>query len=325
MNVSTITQADAGMAAAHATRTAPARVPDELKPLRRDVGRFRETRRMKLIRRGFGLLSRVAPGVAARLAYRALATPPSAPERPWQAKLRESAKMTRLPFRAGHVAVYEWGVGATVLMVHGWGARATHMGKMITPLVMAGYRVVSFDAPAHGQSSGRQTEPIEFAAAVHAVAQYAGHVHVAISHSFGAAGALMAHRDWGDVADHFVLVSPIESCMWFTEMFREYAGVSASVMERARQMVVDKYGGRFQWRQMAVVDLLRSAGRPTLVIHDEDDAEIPYAHSTLILEAGDHVSRFTTRDLGHHRLLGDSRVIQRVVKFVREQTHRYIG
>ncbi len=296
-----------------------------LRPLRRDVGRFRESRRLKVLRATFGVLSRTLPGVAAKLAYRALATPPRVAERPWQAQLRETATKIQLPFGAGHLAVYEWGLGPTVLMVHGWGARATHMGKMIPPLVAAGYRVVSFDAPAHGDSSGKRTEPVEFAAAVNAVAQHAGHVHVAITHSFGAAGALLAHRDWRHVADHFVLVSPIVSCMWFTEMFREYAGVSAQVMANARQMVVDHYSGRFLWERMSVVELLRSARRPTLVIHDTHDVEIPFAHSTAVLDAGSHVERFATHELGHHRLLGDPRVIDRVVKFVRESSHRFIG
>jgi len=323
--LNTITEQGVARSSGTLQRSADSNVHPALKPQRRDVGRFRETRKIKLARWVFGKLSHYTPGIAARLAYRALATPPVSPERDWQAKLSHNAKITKLPFAAGHITVYEWGIGPTVLMVHGWGARATHMGKMIQPLVMAGYRVVSFDAPAHGDSSGKQTEPVEFAAAVHAVAKYAEHVHVAITHSFGAAGALLAQRDWGDIADHFVLVSPIESCMWFTEMFREYAGVSAEAMARARQIVVDRYNGRFLWERMSVVELVRSARRPTLLIHDQNDAEIPFAHSTAILDAGPHVERFATNELGHHRLLGDSRVIARVVRFVKERPHRYIG
>jgi pimeloyl-ACP methyl ester carboxylesterase len=320
-----ITQSEIAGGSGSAQRSPDPYAQAALNPQRRDVGRFRETRKMKIARWAFGRLSVFAPGIAARLAYRALATPPTSAERTWQAKLRQEAKVTKLQFGAGHINVYEWGIGPSVLMVHGWGARATHMGKMIAPLVVAGYRVISFDAPAHGDSSGKHTEPVEFAAAVHAVVKQVGHVHVAITHSFGAAGALLAQRDWGDIADNFVLVSPIESCMWFTEMFREYAGVSAAVMARARQIVVDRYNGRFLWERMSVVDLVRSARRPTLLIHDRDDAEIPFAHSTAILEAGNHVERHATSDLGHHRLLGDSRVIARVVKFVKEKPHRYIG
>ncbi len=301
------------------------RAREALRPQRRDVGRFRETKRLKTLRAMFGALCRVLPSVAASLAYRALATPPRVAERDWQKQLRQRATKTALPFGGGHIAVYEWGIGPVVLMVHGWGARATHMGKMIEPLVLAGYRVVSFDAPAHGESSGKRTDPVEFAAAVNAVANYAGHVHVAITHSFAATSTLLAHRDWGDVADHFVLVSPIVSCMWFTEMFGEYAGLNASVLARARQMVVDRYSGRFLWEHMSVLELLRSARRSTLIIHDRNDVEIPFAHSTVLMEAGSHVDRFATDGLGHHRLLGDPQVILRVVKFVKERAHRYIG
>lgn len=288
-------------------------------------GLFRETWQIKVVRKAFSLMSRLTPSLAARLACRALATPPRAPEREWQKALRLRAMSSEIEFGSGHLAIYEWGEGPVVLMVHGWTSRATHMGKLIAPLVDAGYRVVAFDGPAHGASSGSHTEPIEFAAAVHAVVQYTGHVHVAITHSFGGAAALLAQRDWGDVADHFVLISPFESCMWFTEMFRLYAGVSAEVMSRARQIVVDRYAGRFTWERMSVVELLRSARRPALLIHDEDDAEIPFAHSTALLAAGPQVQRFATKKLGHHRLLGDATVIERVVRFVKDRPHRYIA
>ena len=80
-------------------------------------------------------------------------------------------------------------------MVHGWGARATHMGKMIEPLVAAGFRLVAFDAPAHGESFGGSTDLIEYAAAIKAVARHAGPVHTLLAHSFGVAMALYARRD----------------------------------------------------------------------------------------------------------------------------------
>lgn len=151
------------------------------------AGRFAETRRARVMRGVFPLLSRVTPALAAHLAYKLLATPPRSPEKTWQTELRDKAITTRLRLGAGELAVYEWGCGPTVLMVHGWGARATHMGKMIMPLVDAGFRVVAFDAPAHGESFGRSTDLIAYAAAIKAVARHAGPVHTLLAHSFGVA------------------------------------------------------------------------------------------------------------------------------------------
>jgi pimeloyl-ACP methyl ester carboxylesterase len=285
-------------------------------PDQRRVGRFRETRRVKLLRAAFRAIAAVSPAAATRLGYQILATPPLATEGYWQADLRLRASPSMLRFGKGWLAVYEWGVGPTVLMVHGWGARATHMGRMIDPLVRAGFRVVSFDAPAHGNSTGKTTDLVEFAAAVNAVAQFAGPIHTLLAHSFGVAMALLARRDWGVEAQKQVLISSFDHCIWFSEAFGKYIGLRPALVERMRQLMVDRYDGRFNWSDTSVVEMLRRARRPTLLIHDEDDKEIPVGHSIALLQGAPHAELLVTSGLGHHRLLGDSSVIEQVVRFV---------
>ena len=53
---------------------------------------------------------------------------------------------------------FSWGKGdKTVILVHGWDARAIDFYKMIPPLVEAGYKVIAFDGPAHGDSEGERS------------------------------------------------------------------------------------------------------------------------------------------------------------------------
>lgn len=284
----------------------------------RKAGRFAEKPSLRLARAGFGVLCRVAPGPAARLAYALLAKPPRAPERRWQTVLCEQAQTTRIRHGAGELAVYEWGNGPTVLMVHGWGARATHMGKLIEPLVRAGFRVVSFDRPSHGDSTGRATDLMDFASAVDTVARHAGPVHTLLAHSFGVAMALYARRDWGvDVGKH-VLISSFDHCKWFTNEFAQYVGVTAQVMERARRMMEDRYSGRLDWDHLSVIEMVRRTHEPTLIMHDTEDAEIPFQHSLSLAQAAPHARFHTTSGWGHHRLLGSPTVIEHVVRFVSE-------
>jgi pimeloyl-ACP methyl ester carboxylesterase len=282
----------------------------------RSVGRFRETRKVTWARNASGLLCRVAPGLAGHLTYALLAKPPRAPERAWQHALREEARTTWLPLALDQIAVYDWGKGPTVLMVHGWGARATHLGRLIKPLVDAGYRVVAFDAPAHGHSTGSRTDLVAYAAAVAAVARHAGPVHTLLAHSFGVAMALYARRDWGVQANRQVLISSFDHCKWFVEAFGQYAGMTTAVLDRARQMMVDLYQGRLDWDRLSVVEMLRSAPQPTLIIHDREDGEIPFAHSLALMQAAPHARFYATSGLGHHRLLGNSDVARQIVDFV---------
>jgi pimeloyl-ACP methyl ester carboxylesterase len=293
-------------------------VPVSAQPGRRSVGRFRETRGIKAVRASFGVLCRTAPTLAAHLAYGLLATPPRGAEKDWQAVLREKAQTSRLPLGAGEIAVYEWGAGPTVLMVHGWGARATHLGKMIEPLVAAGFRVVAFDAPAHGDSFGRTTDLVQYAAAVNTVARLAGPVHTLLAHSFGVAMALYARRDWGVETGRQVFISSFDHCKWFTEAFGRHVGLTPAVLARTLHMLEERYSGRLNWNSMSVVDMLRHTPQPTLIIHDRDDAEIPFEHSVALLQAAPQAQFHATSGLGHHKLLGSGEVIAQVLRFVRQ-------
>ncbi len=282
-------------------------------------GRFADTRGTPLVRRMYRVLCRVAPAVAAHLAYRQLATPPRAPEGVWPVPLRGRTHTRHLVGGAGTIAVYEWGQGPAVLLVHGWGGNATHMGRLVQPLLNAGFRVLAFDAPAHGNSSGRTTDMVEFAAAVSTVARHAGPLHAVIGHSFGAAMAMYAMRDWGMTASRVVLASSFQHCNWFVRLFAEQVGLTPEVLRRVHDTFFQRYSGRFDLDRMSVVEMARQAHLPTLLVHDETDPEIPFEHS-LALAAALPLAQFkATHGLGHHRVVRNPEVIRRIVAFLAEQ------
>lgn len=295
---------------------APATAAPAQPPL---AGRFAESRGAGLLRKVFGLLCRFAPALAARLAYTQLTRPPRRVLSEQHLAIRKRARLQRLPVGMHKLAVYEWGHGPTVLMVHGWGSHATHMSRMIAPLVDAGFRVVAFDAPAHGQSTGSSTDIVQFANAVAVVARHAGPLHAVIGHSFGAAMAVYAARDWGMATGRMVLISSFNHCNWFLQMFAQQIGLSAEVLNRMRQMLVRRYGGRLNWRRMSVLDMARQAAFPMLFVHDEDDAEIPFDHSLAMVAAIRDAQFEATRGLGHQRVVRHAAVIKRVVAFVSQQ------
>lgn len=298
--------------------TMPMQVKSAALPAQRRAGRFAETGGVRVLRGVFRALCRVAPAVAAQLAYRQLARPPRAEVREWQQAVRRQATLRKLRFGPGELAVYEWGQGPAILMVHGWGSHATHMGKMIAPLVNAGFRVVAFDAPAHGASSGGSTDLVQFAAAIAAVAADAGPLHCVLAHSFGASMAMYAWRDWGVEAEKMVLISSFDHCNWFIEAFGQHVGLTPEVLSRVRLMLVRLYGGRLDWSRMSVVDMARATDFPVLVIHDENDEEIPVEHSLAIAGALPRPQLKVTSGLGHHLVVRNVGVAGEIVRFVTE-------
>lgn len=264
----------------------------------------------------FGTMCAIAPRTAANLACNLISKPPRMKAQAWQLQLKVAARQSWLRVGSRGVAMYSWGRGPTVLMVHDWGTDSTHMGKMIGPLVDAGFRVVSFDAPAHGQSEGRHTDMVEFAAAIDLVAKQAGPIHTIIAHSFGAAMTLFARRDWGVEAERQIFIGTFDHCKWFTEVFSQLMGITDEVMEIARQIVVERHNGRLDWDRLSIVELFRRAREPTLLIHDRDDIEIPFKHTVALNEVAFRSELLITAGLGHHRILSSLDVIERVVNFV---------
>jgi pimeloyl-ACP methyl ester carboxylesterase len=288
-------------------------------PRSREVGRFVETASVRWLRRVFAMLGPCAPEAAARLAYALLTRPPRVAERTWERAVRSRANCSALRFGAGELALYEWGSGArTVLLVHGWGARGTHFGRMVPALVQAGHRVLAFDAPAHGYSTGRSTTLPDFAASVAAVARHVGGVELLVAHSFGVAMALWAQADWGLRVRRQVLFSSLDHCQWVTEEFGRLMGLPPAIMERGRQLMVQRTGSVMDWDRLSVADWLCESKASTLLMHDTADQEVPVQHLFSLIKACPQrpMDVHLTEGLGHHRLLGDSRVVNRVVDFL---------
>ena len=109
-------------------------------------------------------------------------TPPR--ERAWVASSR--------PARVAGLAGIELGAGPTVVLLHGWGGRASQMGAFLAPLAATGHRAVSLSLPAHGKSRGFLTDPVDTARALQEAVAELGAPRAVVAHSFAAAATGIA-------------------------------------------------------------------------------------------------------------------------------------
>ena len=278
-----------------------------------------------VLRRFNRVLCRVAPSAAAVFARRLIGTPPRHAPRKWELELAGRAQSSSVKVGRKTIPVVAWGQGRTVLLVHSWGGRGTQMGRFVDPLVDAGFRVVAFDLPAHGVAGTGETDMVECAAAVAAVASAqseAGHpVAAVIAHSFGVMTALLASREHGFVIPKLVSIGAFESCRWFIDAAQNHLALSDEVATRIRQNFEARHGNRVTWDQLSVVEMLRASRAKTLIIHDRFDREIPYEHSYALRSVDRNGAYFPTVGLGHRRILGDAAVIARSVAGLLESAH----
>ena len=270
---------------------------------------------ISLVRRASAMLCKVAPDAAAAIAHKLIATPPRHEPRSWEQALMKSAERFAVTVGKRRIQGAAWGQGPTVLLVHSWGGRGTQLGRLTAALVAAGYRAVSFDLPAHGEAGKGETDMVECAAAVAAVANAVGPLHGILAHSFGVMTTLLAAREHAVTIPRLVSIGAFEHCRWFMDAAREHLNLTEAVAQRMRDRFEVRHGYRVTWDRLSVVELLRAAQCATLVIHDRFDREVPYSHSHALRTVGPHIEASPTVGLGHRRTLADAGVIKASVAY----------
>jgi predicted alpha/beta-fold hydrolase len=111
----------------------------------------------------FKVLGVISPKLAGMLALRLFMTPPkfNTPKR--EQKLRDESVHSFIDIRDRQISVRSWGEGPTILLSHGWAGRSSQFHAFIEPLVAARYRVVGFEIPGHGDSTGKRTNMLDVA------------------------------------------------------------------------------------------------------------------------------------------------------------------
>jgi len=260
----------------------------------------------------------LAPPLAARLGERLFMTPPRyrSPDRELEALT--GAEPLAVPFQGGRLQAWRFGEGPAVLLMHGWGGRGGQMTPLVPALLEKGCSVVTFDAPAHGISSGRLATVPLFGEAAAEVAARVG-ARAAIGHSMGAAGLSVALLR-GLHLDAAVFVAPPRSPAGFFGEFSRALGLRPGVERATRERLERRVG-----MPLTEFDMPRMAGKqsaPLLVVHDQGDREIPWTDGAAIAAAWPGARMMTTKGLGHRRILRDPDVAARAASFIEERLAR---
>jgi pimeloyl-ACP methyl ester carboxylesterase len=270
---------------------------------------------LRLTRAAFGAVQRAAPSLAARWAERLFCSPPRRAISERMAAWLSGGRRFDVPVGGRRVAAWSWGArGPGVLIIHGWGSRGARFVDLGGALLASGFRVVTFDAPGHGASSGRLSSGPEFARAAMAVATAIGPVSAVVGHSLGGFAAALA-IDGGLATRRAVFIAPSANADSYSTQFAALLGVADPVMDSMRARLERRLG--FEWEEMNIPAFAPAMRIPLLVVHDRDDREVRWDDGAAIARAWPGAELVTTAGLGHHRIVSDPGVIGRVVSFLR--------
>ena len=271
------------------------------------------------LRLAFRLISTIAPRLTGRIALRLFRTPRKhkTPEREksWLA----SSKAFQIEAGGERLIGWSWGSGPAVLLMHGWEGRGSQMGAFVEPLVEAGFRAITVDAPAHGKSTGRMSSMPQFAATVSALAERFGPIHGVIAHSLGAAATSWAAKTGTDIP-RAVFIAPPGDIDDFISFFGDLLGLS----HRSRREMVSQLERQFElsWEWVREVTLTPACDLSLMVIHDESDLDSPVENGRRVTAAWPEAEMMTTTGLGHRRILRNRSVVEQSVRFLSEGSTR---
>jgi pimeloyl-ACP methyl ester carboxylesterase len=276
------------------------------------------------IRLGFRALSAVSPEAAARVAAQLWFRPPRPKVRAEAIEFFKTGERSTLMVQGRPVAMWKWGKGQPVILVHGWGGYGGQMQPFVEPLVRAGYQAIIFDAPAHGDSGpsqlgARRTTLFDFAYVLDALGREHKDVAGIIAHSGGSTAAAWAVLSAQWKVRSMVFIAPMASPTAYKKLFHDALGLDDRVLRRFTAYTERRFG--FRWEDLEVPAMAKRAPTPPLlVVHDREDVETSWQEGVDIAEAWPRSVMHSTTGLGHRRVLRDPGVVELVTGFVAAQS-----
>ena len=270
---------------------------------------------LRVIRFAFSKLGPLLPRYFGNTAYKLWFTTHRFKRPTIENTAASSAHRSSININGVDVAVWRWGEGRPVLFIHGWSGRGTQVAHFLKPLIASGYRVISYDGPAHGETDGKQTSMLEIADVVLALGEKYGPFHSTITHSFG--GMVLAYASTlGYSAASAVCICPPATIDTILDNFQRSLQIPDSVMAVMTRKLYDNYGSNLE-KRVSTLKNVRTLSIPALIIHDKDDMEIPWKDGKAVADAWPDSQFLLTRGLGHRRILRNPDTVLAVTEFIK--------
>jgi len=252
-------------------------------------------------------------------AYQAFFSPRQYEVKPREREIIDWGTNYRVRYEAGEIAVTAWGESShpAVLLMHGWGGARAQMTGLVDPLLFAGYRVVAYDQPAHGESDGTMTNILEISPSMDLIAEKEGPFDAVIAHSFGTLITSYALTNLNfPPPTRLVYFGAFNRIMDSLPRFQTLAGLPDEIIEGIRGMIHENFG----------VDVLEAVNNdlmtqqidiPALMFHDTTDNVTPIEDSRSIAKVWKTAQLVETTGLGHRGALQSKEIHEQVMQFLK--------
>lgn len=254
--------------------------------------------------------------LAARFLSHLFETPPKfkIPEREVTFRKSAQSEVLHIPDIQKDITVFSYGYSKSkVLLLHGWSGRGSQLYHLADKILENRMMVISVDAPAHGLSSGKKTNMLEYIRAIEEIDKKYGPFDYAIGHSWGGMTLLNALGKKLKLKKAVIIGADNKISEVISEFVKKFQ------VDQSVTLVIIEYYCKLLKVQMDQFDSEKAAARidiPVLVIHDTTDAFVPVSSAIEIRQQLKKGSLLITNGLGHHKIFKDPEVMQKIINFI---------
>jgi len=261
-------------------------------------------------------LQSVSNTLAARFLSHLFETPPKfkIPEREETFRKSAQSEVLHIPDIQKDITVFSYGYSKSkVLLLHGWSGRGSQLYHLADKILENRMMVISVDAPAHGLSSGKKTNMLEYIRAIEEIDKKYGPFDYAIGHSWGGMTLLNALGKKLKLKKAVIIGADnkiSEVISGFVKKFQVDQSVTPVIIAHYCKLLKVQMDQFDSEKVAARIDI------PVLVIHDTKDAFVPVSSAIEIRQQLKKGSLLITNGLGHHKIFKDPEVIQKIINFI---------
>lgn len=232
-----------------------------------------------------------------------------------QAGFLNPAKSETISVEKKSLQTYRWkGTKECILLLHGWESNTHRWKQLIEKLQLENYDIVAFDAPAHGNSSGKLFNVPLYVKCVEAMVQKYSPSHI-IGHSVGGMTAVFhQHCFPKQKISKMVLLGPPSELTLIMGDFQKILKLSPRFMKGLEVYFHKKFG--FWFSEFSTAKFAKSLSQKGLIVHDKYDKIAPVSASKAIHENWKNSRLVLTEGAGHS--LNNEMILGEVIAFLKE-------
>lgn len=214
-----------------------------------------------------------------------------------------------------HFQTYIWKGNATkILLVHGWESNAARWQKTLPHLQKSGSTIIAIDAPAHGQSSGKEFNVPLYAEFINkAVEKH--QPHIIIGHSIGGIACVYHQHLFPNtsITKMVILGAPSD----LQTLLNNYVKM-LSLNKKMYAMMEQRFLTHFNFKvdDFSGKKFAKNITIKGFIAHDSDDTIVAFTEGEKIASSWKNSQFISTKGLGHG--MHDDELYQKVYSFLFE-------